>query len=100
MNWNGKAPSEWLTVYKVNQAYGGPEEGGWWYDVGERIDYVDAAAEELDVKDLIAILMSKHQDLNDPRGKYSVVSKGVIEIVGPSDSPGPERIPESRPVYC
>ena len=26
--------SVYLNTYKVHQAYGGPEEGGWWYDVG------------------------------------------------------------------
>lgn len=25
----------YLNVYLANRAYGGPEEGGWWYDVGE-----------------------------------------------------------------
>lgn len=24
----------YVNVYKVNHAYGGPEEGGWWYEVG------------------------------------------------------------------
>jgi len=23
-----------VTVYLVNMAYGGPEDGGWWYDTG------------------------------------------------------------------
>ena len=23
-----------VTVYKIDRAYGGPEEGGWWYDYG------------------------------------------------------------------
>lgn len=25
----------YLNVYLVDQAYGGPEEGGWWYNIGE-----------------------------------------------------------------
>lgn len=24
-----------LALYEVDRAYGGPEEGGWWYDAGE-----------------------------------------------------------------
>lgn len=24
----------WVNVYDVAQAYGGPEEGGWWFDTG------------------------------------------------------------------
>ena len=32
----------WINVYRVERAYGGPEEGGWWYDqktfrVGEEV---------------------------------------------------------------
>tara|TARA_R100000808_G_scaffold20219_1_gene43785 strand:+ start:1802 stop:2137 length:336 start_codon:yes stop_codon:yes gene_type:complete len=26
--------SKYLNVYKVDQGYGGAEEGGWWYDYG------------------------------------------------------------------
>jgi hypothetical protein len=24
----------YVNVYEVEEAYGGPEEGGWWYDIG------------------------------------------------------------------
>lgn len=27
----------WVNVYRVDRAYGGPEEGGWWFDTGEPI---------------------------------------------------------------
>lgn len=26
-----------IAVYELDRAYGGPEEGGWWYDTGERV---------------------------------------------------------------
>jgi hypothetical protein len=28
-----------VAIYKCDKAYGGPEEGGWWYEYGERQDY-------------------------------------------------------------
>jgi len=28
----------WVNVYNVTRAYGGPEEGGWWYDEGELVE--------------------------------------------------------------
>lgn len=33
-------PARWFSVaiYEVHRAYGGPEEGGWYYDVGNRIN--------------------------------------------------------------
>lgn len=27
----------YVTIYKVEQAYGGPEEGGWWFNVYEAV---------------------------------------------------------------
>lgn len=27
----------WVAIYDVNRAYGGPEEGGWWYDTGDLV---------------------------------------------------------------
>jgi hypothetical protein len=24
--------NKWLTIYSVERVYGGPEEGGWWYN--------------------------------------------------------------------
>lgn len=26
--------SVYVNVYELDRAYGGPEEGGWWYDIG------------------------------------------------------------------
>jgi len=28
---------EYVNVYAVTRLYGGPEEGGWWYDAGEPV---------------------------------------------------------------
>jgi len=28
-----------VQMYETGQAYGGPEEGGWWYDYGEPMDH-------------------------------------------------------------
>jgi len=27
-----------LNIYEIGQAYGGPEEGGWWYTCGEPVE--------------------------------------------------------------
>lgn len=32
----------WLAVYRVSQAYGGPEEGGWYYGCGELVACIPA----------------------------------------------------------
>jgi hypothetical protein len=28
----------YLNIYSIGQAYGGPEEGGWWYSCGELLE--------------------------------------------------------------
>jgi hypothetical protein len=33
-------PFHSVAIYLTDRRYGGPEEGGWWYDVGERVDDV------------------------------------------------------------
>lgn len=30
-----------VAIFLVDRAYGGPEEGGWWYDTGTRVDSTD-----------------------------------------------------------
>ncbi len=30
--------SKYLNIYEVGQAYGGPEEGGWWYSCGSPME--------------------------------------------------------------
>jgi hypothetical protein len=87
----------WLTVYHVQLAYGGPEEGGWWYDAGERLEYVDVTGRDVHTAEMQ--LVAKYDHLDDPRGLHSVVSTGVITVIGPSRHPGSEHYPEYRPQY-
>lgn len=30
--------TKYVNVYDITRVYGGPEEGGWWYDAGEPIE--------------------------------------------------------------
>lgn len=41
-----RAPRWYVVVYLMNQCFGGNEEGGWWYDAGEIIDFRCCANEE------------------------------------------------------
>src|SRR5262245_7305236 len=36
----------WAVVYEVDRGYGGPEEGGWWYDCGELVVSVPCRSSE------------------------------------------------------
>ncbi len=41
-----KASPMWVSVYKVQSLYGGPEEGGWFYDVWELVGGMKFPTEE------------------------------------------------------
>ena len=38
--------TKWVTAYEVTRHYGGPEEGGWWYDRYDPIESNEVADEE------------------------------------------------------
>ena len=40
----------WWCVYETDRRYGGPEEGGWWYDDGVLISCVPASRSRLKAK--------------------------------------------------
>ena len=87
-----------LNEYVANRAYGGPEEGGWWYDTGRFVAChgtyatVDDAAAARDAK--ANRLTDRRQGLHDPS---SVLCTGwpVLYI---EPHPGAD-FPASRPRY-
>lgn len=107
-------PSCWsVDVYLVRQCYGGPEEGGWWYDSGVRCRDV-AVMGLLDAEDVMPSThygadSARHhwrrmQDVLDEKMNkdrpplHSVLSRGVFwACVHPEVSPA--SWPAERPVY-
>lgn len=41
------ADGAWANVYEISREYGGPEEGGWWYDVGQPVRSIKADTYEI-----------------------------------------------------
>lgn len=82
-------------VYEVTRQYGGPEEGGWYYDAGYRIephkmrvfaDYAEAA--------LYAARLWDELPESDKRGESRLTVCGFTECL-------PEtHWPRARPRYC
>ena len=90
---------KFVNVYDVNQQYGGPEEGGWWYSVGRflksRPCRTRAEAEK------VAERWKRYLDhiFNDPRGSRANLSSVLCEgrlVVHIQDHPG-EDYPNQRP---
>lgn len=50
------APFWTVAIYLVDRAYGGPEEGGWWYTTGERVDHL---IEGVNPNSLLTVLTGK-----------------------------------------
>lgn len=94
--WHGPR-GRWLTVYATGLAFGGPEEGGWWYTAGARTEYVDVTGKNW--REEADRLRAVYAARIDPRGLSPSDSIGGIEIHGPSTYPGAERFPSERQVY-
>lgn len=99
--------SHWwsVAIYECNLAYGGPEEGGWWYDCGQV--YIDREAPP--------IIVSKREDIPAAReklreyiktaelnkGRYdtsSVLCNGYYEV-RVFENELPTYFPKERPHY-
>lgn len=85
---------KWVSVYHVQQCYGGPEEGGWWYYHYNCIEshlvfwfQAERTAEKL---------RSKYPKSNIPL--TSVLSDGDYEIS--TEARRAESQTRERPIYC
>lgn len=91
-----------VAVYYRDLAYGGPEEGGWYYEYGEKYsgipeqsfpDRVSASG----YRRLLQHSLNKHEN-NGRRRISSVLSEGDYQArVYPDEAPA--HFPEQRPHY-
>lgn len=93
-----------VAVYDVGLSYGGPEEGGWWYDAGSLVRVCRVFRSEdrayAYCRRLNARLSSRVFGPNVGRyPKSSVLSDGQFEACTFEDT-APAGFPESRPYYC
>lgn len=89
-----------LSFYEIDRAYGGPEEGGWWYDCGTHVRtfavYHDKQkAYEMAYK--ANRILSRLQKNKRPVG--SVIYGGGRHSVIVHKNRAPEFFPEKRPHY-
>jgi len=69
-----------IGIYLVDQSYGGPEEGGWWYEVGELQRLVSVERNEERAYERCRHLNRViNKTVNrDRRPTHSVLSEGVF----------------------
>lgn len=84
----------YVAVYAISQGYGGPEEGGWWYEQGE-------IERHFAVKNLSAALRLKAalSEVYPVTGKSTSVLGGEDWRIYISDRPFEPYYPRKRPHY-
>lgn len=84
-----------VAVYSVSRCYGGPEEGGWWFDAGElvRQTAVNSYAEAEELRDRL-----REGEFADEGPIYSVRSHDCYRIMIGIE-PQAESFPEEAPHY-
>jgi len=94
-----------VATYLVGQRYGGPEEGGWWYEAGN-LEVLDGhpvqrfASEDAAIESAYALNEVLDRTVNDGRKPiWSVLSDGVYRAIVNEGEP-PDVFPEERPHYC
>jgi hypothetical protein len=89
-----------VAFYEIDRKYGGPEEGGWWYDTGDlvRVFHVcknksEAYAKAGRANDLLRVLQWNHPSVS------SVLYNGGRYEAQVFEDMAPERFPERTPYY-
>lgn len=97
-----KEPREWPGVkfanaYSANRLYGGPEEGGWWYDSGRPVASIPFPEGDDEVRDRWMDYLQKHVGWTSEHGTGSVLGHDVFEQR--VEEQFAEPFPEARPRY-
>jgi hypothetical protein len=94
-------PKRFVNVYLHDRAYGGPQEGGWWFDYYEP---QEADCREFTTQEEAEAFLDKAQTEADDENANrrsdigSVLSEGCFEVV--LEAWAAEHYPKRRPVYC
>jgi hypothetical protein len=92
----------YVNVYAIDRCYGGPEEGGWWYDTGASFDGIQRNSFGCDTQEEATILynwLTKSLcDYQPKRNRYSVIGGTDIDVF--IESAPPHEWPAERPYYC
>ncbi len=69
---------KFVNVYLTDRAYGGPEEGGWWYDYGEAYSSEQFIGDEIFAAKILAVAREWCEEENRHRRSdtNSVLSQG------------------------
>ena len=72
-----------ITIHEIWQQYGGPEEGGWYYQCGEPIENICIFSKETAVSELLRL----HAKYEDEEGEYDIRLDQKYAEYYPSERP-------------
>lgn len=75
----------YVNAWHVTREYGGPEEGGWYYNEQDLLASIPCERSEAEV--IKTVLLQHYQGLDDPQPIYNVLSKGKL-IISIDHQPG------------
>jgi hypothetical protein len=89
--------TKYINVYMLDRAYGGPEEGGWWFTYGEPVRSFSYRSERVKER-LLRRVQCVVDALNEGRTSInSVLSAGEFAVR--QDGHPAEAFPKERPYY-
>lgn len=97
-----KGPTHYVfAFYELNREYGGPEEGGWWYDSGElvRIFKVKRCTDEQATALCYRANRLLERLQRNKRSTGSVLYSGGRHSVHAYENNAPQMFPAERPYY-
>ena len=86
-------PSSWLGVYRVERLYGGPEEGGWYWDAHFHLFSVPCWGDEDGQRKRL-----EKNILQPDHALSSVLSEGLLVII--EEQQVGEYTSKEKPEYC
>ena len=87
-------PVVFVNVYAIDRRYGGPEEGGWWYDAGEPVGSVAC----VNRTEAGAVMVQLQQQYPKTKKRYSMGGVDDWDVL--VEEQPPKAFPAVRPHYC
>lgn len=86
--------THYVNVYRLDREYGGPEEGGWWYDMREAVRSTPVTSEE--AGEALAEIVRLTGEFPEGSERFSMAPRGedfeiVVEECPAQDSPTERR---------
>lgn len=93
----------YVNLYEIDRAYGGPEEGGWWYSCGIFVrSHSFVFTDRIEARDRMELLNRRTDEIaNDPRGARANLSSVICEgrLSWCVEEHAGENFPQERPFY-